>query len=212
MRNYSFLDNVISQIDSGLRALSGNYDESARKNPANDVDENDLSKNEKKHAARLMRINHVGEVCAQALYQGQALTARSKNVKEKMQHCAQEEVDHLAWCHDRLSELSSHTSYLNPVWYVGALTIGVAAGLAGDKWNLGFVEETENQVVKHLESHFEKLPEKDLKSLTIVKQMHEDEAKHANTAKRNGAAELPLFIKKLMQFSAKIMTTTAYYV
>ena len=181
-------------------------------NPAQKIKQTKLSDKERKHAAGLMRINHVGEVCAQALYQGQALTALSDKVKQKMQECALEEVDHLAWCDDRIHELNSHTSYLNPAWYLGSLTLGIAAGLAGDKWNLGFVEETENQVVKHLDSHFEKLPKNDKKSLAIIEQMRIDEAKHAKTAKQQGAAELPYIIRQFMQFSSKIMTTTAYHI
>ena len=205
------MDKVINQIESGLKILTDQYGSTLRANPAKNIEEAALSEKERKHVAGLMRVNHIGEICAQALYQGQALTARSKLIKQKMQHCAQEEIDHLAWCRDRLNELNTHTSYLNPLWYVGSFTLGIVAGLAGDQWNLGFVEETENQVVKHLNSHFEKLPKADKKSLAILEQMHKDESLHAKTAKQCGAAELPFIIKQFMRVSAKMMTTTGYY-
>ena len=153
-----------------------------------------------------MRVNHVGEVCAQALYQGQALTSRSEDVRLKMQEAATEEIDHLNWCYQRIEQLNSHTSYLNPLWYAGSFTLGVVAGLAGDKWSLGFLAETEKQVVKHLESHLERLPDQDLVSRAIVSQMAIDEAKHADMAEENGAEELPEAVKELMRATASIMT------
>jgi len=156
-----------------------------------------------------MRVNHVGEVCAQALYQGQALTSRSASVKNKMQEAANEEVDHLNWCYQRIEELNGHTSYMNPLWYIGAFSIGVGAGLAGDKWSLGFLAETEQQVVEHLESHLERLSEKDTISRAIVSQMIIDEAQHAQMAIDNGAAELPSVVKQLMRISAKVMTSVS---
>jgi len=157
-------------------------------------------------SASLMRVNHVGEVCAQALYQGQALTSRSVEVREKMNEAAEEEIDHLNWCFRRIEQLDSHTSYLNPIWYLGSFALGLGAGLAGDKWSLGFLAETERQVVEHLESHLDRLPEEDTVSRAIVAQMAEDEAKHAEMAMRNGAAELPEFIKRAMKATARIMT------
>jgi len=154
-----------------------------------------------------MRVNHVGEVCAQALYQGQALTSRSPAVRDKMNKAANEEIDHLNWCYQRIQELDSHTSHLNPFWYLGSFTLGVGAGLAGDKWSLGFLAETEKQVVEHLESHLARLPIEDTVSRAIVEQMAADEAQHAAMAMENGAAELPQSIKKLMKLTANLMTT-----
>jgi ubiquinone biosynthesis monooxygenase Coq7 len=163
-----------------------------------------------KHAAGLMRVNHVGEVCAQALYQSQKLVARNPEIQEMLDHSGQEEMDHLAWCETRLQELGSHTSYLNPLWYAGSFAIGLAAGLAGDKWSLGFVAETEKQVENHLESHLEKLPKEDQRSRAIVDQMRIDEIAHGQAAKNAGGANLPEPIQKIMQAMSKIMTTTAY--
>lgn len=184
MRSYSLLDKILIQADAVLK--------------------------EKKHSAGLMRVNHTGEVCAQALYKGQAMTARSETIREQMQHSAREEEDHLAWCQQRLNELNSHTSYLNPLWYGGSLALGVVAGLAGDKWSLGFVAETERQVTKHLEEHLEQLPADDLESRRIVTQMRIDEQKHAHIACEAGAAELPQPIKLGMRLMSKIMTTITY--
>ena len=157
-------------------------------------------------SASLMRVNHVGEVCAQALYQGQALTSRSAEVREKMNEAAEEEVDHLNWCYQRIEQLDSHTSYLNPIWYLGSFALGIGAGLAGDKWSLGFLAETERQVVEHLQSHLERLPEEDIISRAIVTQMAEDEAKHADMAVESGAAELPKVVKQAMKVTAGFMT------
>jgi ubiquinone biosynthesis monooxygenase Coq7 len=157
-----------------------------------------------------MRVNHVGEVCAQALYQSQKLVARNPEIREMLDHSAQEEMDHLAWCETRLQELGSHTSYLNPIWYAGSFAIGLAAGLAGDKWSLGFVAETEKQVENHLESHLEKLPKDDQRSRAIVDQMRIDEIIHGQAAKDAGGVNLPEPVQKIMQVISKIMTTTAY--
>ena len=159
-----------------------------------------------------MRVNHVGEICAQALYQGQAATAKADSVRQKMQRSAQEENDHLAWTQARVQELMTHTSYLNPVWYVGSLAIGAAAGLAGDRWSLGFLAETERQVVEHLNGHLARLPANDQKSRAIVEQMREDEGRHATVAIEAGAAELPLPVRKLMRLASKFMTSTAYWI
>jgi ubiquinone biosynthesis monooxygenase Coq7 len=159
-----------------------------------------------------MRVNHSGEVCAQALYQGQALTARLPVVRERMEQAALEENDHLAWCEQRLHELGSHKSYLNPAWYAGSFAIGALAGLIGDKWSLGFLAETERQVVRHLEGPLGSLPPDDLKSRAILEQMHTDEAQHATLAVESGGAALPPSIRGLMQSVSKVMTGTAYWV
>ncbi|AOE50858.1 2-polyprenyl-3-methyl-6-methoxy-1,4-benzoquinone monooxygenase [Kangiella sediminilitoris] len=212
MRQYSFFDRLCMVADSALKTTQGIYDAKPRPNPAQDIAEQDMTDEEKKHAASLMRINHTGEVCAQALYQGQALTAKLPDVRQEMEQAAQEEVDHLAWCSERIHEFHSHESYLNPFWYASSFAIGATAGLVGDKWSLGFVAETENQVCKHLESHLEKLPEQDYKSKAILSQMHVEELKHATTAIDNGAAELPKPIKFGMTIMSKVMTSTVYYV
>jgi ubiquinone biosynthesis monooxygenase Coq7 len=159
-----------------------------------------------------MRVNHSGEVAAQALYQAQGFTARSKSIQVSMQQSAIEEIDHLDWCQERLTELGSHTSFLNPLWYSGSFTIGALAGLLGDKWSLGFVVETENQVVAHLESHLQKLPVQDARSRAILEQMKIDEAHHASVAIESGAAELPEKVKKLMRLCSRVMTSTAYWI
>jgi len=165
---------------------------------------------EKQHVAGLMRVDHAGEVCAQALYQGQAFTAKLPDIRAKMEEAAEEEMDHLAWCQGRLNELNSHTSYLNPFWYGGSFILGALAGLAGDKWSLGFVAETERQVERHLEDHLGQLPLKDEKSRAILEQMKEDEAQHSTVAMEMGAATLPEPVQWLMGKMSKIMTTLAY--
>jgi len=199
------------QVDVGLRTV---FAEPAaqRPNPALAIEDASLSDDERRLSAGLMRINHVGEVCAQALYAGQALTGRSAKVREKMQEAAAEEVDHLAWCQDRLTSLGSHTSYLNPLWFAGSFTLGITAGLMGDRWSLGFVAETENQVVRHLESHLNKLPIQDAQSRAIVTQMRDDEAKHATVAQNAGATDLPTPVKFAMKSLSKVMTAIAYWV
>lgn len=209
-RKLSFVDKFLMHADLARKTLSVKPRDHVRENPAKDIDESELSPSEKKHAAGLMRVNHTGEVCAQALYQGQAMTARSTNTASKMQEAAHEELDHLAWCNQRLSELDSRSSYLDPLWYAGALSIGITAGLIGDKWSLGFLAETEQQVVEHLDSHLGKLPEGDSKSRAIVKKMSDDEAVHRDMANDAGAHVLPIVVKKLMKMSAKVMTTLSY--
>jgi len=203
-----FIDQLISSLDNGLRS-SFSKPNSKRNSPATDLNEDPIAEVPllQQRSASLMRVNHVGEVCAQALYQGQALTSRSPEVREKMEHAAEEEVDHLNWCYQRIEELNSHTSYLNPIWYAGSFTLGIVAGLAGDKWSLGFLAETERQVVEHLQSHLERLPQEDTMSRAVVTQMAIDEAKHADMAENSGAAELPEPIKQLMRLSARVMTT-----
>ena len=209
-RNLSPIDDFMMQVDTGLRTLFGKPCITERVNPAAAVEEGELSAQEKDLAGRLMRINHSGEVAAQGLYQGQALTAKLPEVKAKMERAAQEENDHLDWCEQRIHELGTHTSYLNPFWYAGSVAIGAAAGLAGDKWSLGFVAETEHQVVNHLSSHLNQISEQDHKSRAILTQMKEDEGQHATVAINAGGAALPSPIKKVMSFTSKIMTKTAY--
>jgi len=198
-------------FDQALRTVFGKPQVTERTPPDTDLQQSELSKEEARHVAGLMRINHAGEVCAQALYQGQALTAKLPNVREKMERAAQEENDHLAWCENRLKELGDHTSYLNPFWYGGSFAIGALAGLAGDKWSLGFVVETERQVVKHLDSHLQQIPAQDEKSRAILEQMKIDEGHHATVALQAGGAELPTPVKKLMQTTSKLMTRTTYW-
>lgn len=204
------IDRLILEFDTALRSVVGGA-HAHRPTPGSDFGGNSgLDAVERKHAAGLMRVNHVGEVCAQALYQSQKLVARNPEIQEMLDHSGQEEMDHLAWCETRLQELGSHTSYLNPLWYAGSFVIGLAAGLAGDKWSLGFVAETEKQVENHLESHLEKLPKEDQRSRAIVDQMRIDEIAHGQAAKNAGGANLPEPIQKIMQAMSKIMTTTAY--
>ena len=210
-RHYSPLDHLLMQLDVGLRTVFGKPQVTERSDPADDVTETDLSDSERDLAARLMRINHAGEVAAQGLYQGQALTAKLPHVRDKMERAALEENDHLAWCEKRTRELGSHTSFLNPVWYAGSLAIGALAGVAGDKWSLGFVAETEHQVVRHLDDHLARLPEHDEKSRAILQQMMVDEGQHATHALAAGGAELPAPIKTVMGLTSKIMTRTAYW-
>ena len=209
-RRFSPLDNIIMNIDQGVRTVFGKPDVTERGNPADLATENEMSDTEKKLSIGLMRVNHSGEVAAQALYQGQALTARNTETKEQMQRSAQEEFDHLDWCEKRINDLGGHTSYLNPLWYAGSLTIGAMAGAIGDKWSLGFVVETEKQVGKHLEEHLEKLPRNDDKSRAVLEQMDIDEAEHAVKAQDAGAADLPPPVKTLMKLTSKAMTKTAY--
>lgn len=206
------VDKFIVNFDHAIKTLFGKPPQTDRPNPSDKKNEQAMSDNEKKHAAALMRINHSGEVAAQGLYQGQALTARLPQVRAQMEQSAIEENDHLIWCEKRCQELHSHTSYLGPFWYLGSFSIGAVAGLAGDKWSLGFVAETEKQVVKHIDSHLQKLPKQDGKSQAILAQMREDELHHATIAKHAGGAELPEAIKQAMTLTSKIMTKTAYYI
>jgi len=212
MRNYSFFDNFVLNLDNFLQTVAGNTKLQTRPNPAANIIEEKLSEAERSYAAGLMRINHVGEVCAQALYQGQALTSRSPEIRSKLEQAAHEEQDHLAWCQQRLHELDSRPSYLNPIWYIGSLAMGVMAGLAGDKVNLGFLAETERQVEQHLTDHLQKLPKIDYKSRIILEQMRIDENQHARTAEQAGAIELFFPIKFAMRCFSKVMTTTAYWI
>ncbi len=203
------LEKLIPQVDVVLRTLLAPATTS-RPYPDAGLEEGELSATEKQHALGLMRVNHVGEVCAQALYQGQAITARDQTNREALQHAAYEEVEHLAWTEKRVKELGGRTSLLNPVWYAGSLAIGLGAGLLGDKWNLGFLEETEKQVTAHLEEHLQGLPEQDVKSRAVVAQMRLDEMQHAEMAHDFGAAPLPLPVKEMMKLTSKIMTSISY--
>ena len=203
------LDKWIVEFDKGLRTLFASA-QSLRPHPDAGLEEAELAAADKKHALGLMRVNHCGEVCAQALYQGQALTARTPQAREALRQAAQEEVEHLAWTERRIRELGGRPSVFNPLWYTGSLAIGVAAGVLGDKWNLGFLEETEQQVGAHLGSHLALLPEGDVKSRAIVEQMRDDELKHADMAHDLGAAELPAALKSAMKLSAKLMTGASY--
>jgi len=209
-RNYSKIDRLISSLDEALRVSTGEAPAPQRENPAGRIAPADLNEDDRRHVAGLMRINHTGEICAQALYAGQAATARDDATREAMQQAADEEIDHLAWCEDRLKELDSQPSILNPFWYAGSFAIGAFAGIAGDEWSLGFVKETENQVEAHLKDHLEKLPEGDARSQAILDQMKVDEARHADMADEAGARELPSPIRRAMALTAGIMKTFAY--
>jgi 3-demethoxyubiquinol 3-hydroxylase len=211
-RQYSLLDRLIGNADQALRTLVPGAAQAYRGNPASQREEQELNDSERRHAAGLMRINHTGEVCAQALYQGQALTARLPEVRDAMDEAAREEVDHLVWCEERLKELDSRTSLLNPLFYGLSLGIGAAAGKISDKVSLGFVAATEDQVCKHLTSHLGSLPLQDDKSKAILLQMLEDEARHATTALKAGGYKFPLPIKLAMSTLSKVMTTAAYRV
>lgn len=204
-------DALILQFDRALRTVFAPA-VSRRPHPDDGLPEAGLDDTQRRHAAGLMRVNHSGEVCAQALYQGQALTARNPEAARALRQASDEETEHLAWCERRLTELGSHKSYLNPLWYAGSFAIGVAAGALGDRWNLGFLAETERQVEGHLEGHLHRLPEQDVKSRAIVEQMKADEIRHAETAIALGGAELPLPVKLAMKLSSKVMTQAAYWV
>jgi ubiquinone biosynthesis monooxygenase Coq7 len=218
--NYSVADQVIREFDIALRSVFGGAN-SHRSNPADQLNkakgnkqvltsEAVMSTQEQAHAAGLMRVNHVGEVCAQALYQAQKLVARDPQTKELLSRAASEEMDHMAWCEERLKELNSHPSFLNPIWYGASFAMGLLAGLSGDKWSLGFLAETEKQVEKHLESHLEKLPQADDRSRAIVEQMRQDEIEHGSAAIQAGGEVLPQSIQTLMSQISRLMTTTAY--
>ncbi len=209
-RTYTAIDRLIISFDSALRTATGNAKAASRENPAVSIPEVVMDEENRQHAAGLMRVNHAGEVCAQALYAGQAATARNPQVQAEMQKAADEEIDHLSWCRDRLNELDSQPSLLDPLWYAGSFAIGAVAGLAGDGWSLGFLKETENQVEAHLEGHIEKLPPEDARSRAILDQMKIDEAKHARMAEDSGAYDLPRPVRRLMKLTAGAMKAIAY--
>lgn len=211
-RHYSARDQFCLGVDQVIRTLFGQATTTEREYPANALPESSLTDAQRKYSAQLMRVNHAGEVCAQALYQGQGCVSKRLDVKEKMRHAMLEEGDHLAWCHTRLLELGSHASYLNPLWYAGSFVLGVTAGLMGDKWSLGFLAETETQVVKHLEHHLALLPAEDKKSSVVLEQMREDEALHRQDAIDTGAAELPAWVKSLMRAMSNVMVGVTRYI
>ncbi|HEY3430911.1 MAG TPA: 2-polyprenyl-3-methyl-6-methoxy-1,4-benzoquinone monooxygenase [Rhodocyclaceae bacterium] len=204
------MDRVIVEFDKALRAVFAAAP-TTRMRPGEHLPEADLSESEKRHAAALMRINHCGEICAQALYQGQALTSRNPETRATMEHAAWQETEHLNWTEKRIEELGGRKSVLNPFWYASSLAIGVTAGILGDDWNLGFLAETERQVEGHLDSHLSSLPAQDVRSREVVSRMKDDEIAHAETAIALGARELPLPVKLAMRAMSKVMTGTAYH-
>jgi ubiquinone biosynthesis monooxygenase Coq7 len=210
-RDYTPVDLLLMRIHQALSGVAPPPAEGARPNPAAGLPQPELDDAARRHAAGLMRVNHAGEVAAQALYQGHALAARSDAVREQLLEAAAEERSHLAWCEDRLRELHSAPSRLDPLWYAGSFAIGALAGLAGDRWILGFVEETEKQVSEHLRGHLEKLPEEDTRSRTIVAAMRADEERHGQQAADAGARPLPRPVQDLMRAVARVMTRSAYW-
>jgi ubiquinone biosynthesis monooxygenase Coq7 len=211
-RRFTLTDNMCLAVDQTLRTLFGTAKTSGRAYPAKHLPHEHLDLQPQKHSAGLMRVNHTGEVCAQALYHAQGLVSRTPALKLSMQQAAIEEGDHLAWCQQRLNELHSQPSYLNPLWYAGSFGLGLAAGVLGDKWSLGFVAETERQVVEHLAQHRQLLPATDLKSQKILAQMQQDEAEHQHAAIAAGARILPPIIQTVMRFMSKVMVKVTYWI
>ncbi|HBC58461.1 MAG TPA: demethoxyubiquinone hydroxylase family protein [Gammaproteobacteria bacterium] len=209
-RKYKSTDRFIIALDQGLRTLYGKPESTGRESPAQDIPESVQAKNDQRRVAGLMRVNHAGEIAAQALYYGQALTTENEHTRAALLNAAREEGDHLEWCQQRLSELNSHISYLGPIWYLGSLTIGAMAGARGDAFSLGFVAETEHQVSTHLSNHLQRLPQEDSRSRQILLQMREDEEGHANQALESGGKRLPWIVRRTMKMTAKVMTTLAY--
>jgi ubiquinone biosynthesis monooxygenase Coq7 len=206
------IDKFIGHFDRALRTAAGSVGSTNRVSPSKNISKTSLNSTQKRHSAGLMRVNHTGEVCAQALYHGQALTAKSSIVRDAMKKAAQEEADHLSWCEGRLKELDSRVSYLNPIWYASSFVMGASTGLLGDKINLGFVAAVEDGVCKHLDDHLTKLPETDEKSKAILLQMKHDEEEHMMTALKSGGQEFSDPIKKAMNFVSKIMTKSTYWI
>jgi len=211
MQQLTPLDHLIINFDHGLRTLFGQPLNTARPNPAQFIPEAELSETEKLMSTRLMRVNHAGEVSTQALYQGQALTANTAVVHDNLKQSALEENDHLMWCQNRISELNGHVSFFNPLWYASSFTLGAVTGLAGDKWSLGLVTEMEQQVVKHLDKHLQRLPAPDQKSRAILEQVKEDEMYHASVAIKSGGIPLPKPARGFVTQMAKVMTKTAFW-
>lgn len=209
-RQLSILDQFITQIDHGLRTVLADAPAPERVSPASDQQDIELSSKDRDHAIGLMRVNHTGEVCAQALYQGQALTAKLPGVREQMREAAVEEVDHLAWCEDRIKDLGGRTSLLNPLFYAASFGIGAGAGLISDKLSLGFVAATEDQVCSHLKTHLDQLPQDDLKSRAVVQEMLADEERHAQAALDAGGYKFPSPVKKVMTLISAVMTKGSY--
>ena len=213
MRNFSMLENLINGFDNALRTVFVPENRASdRPTPGREIPDIEMQGQDRRNVIGLVRVNHSGEVCAQALYQGQALTAKLENTREKMRMAQNEEIDHLAWCEKRLQELGGKVSALNPIWYMGSFIIGATAGILGDGISLGFVAETERQVVKHLQKHLAKIPENDMKTREILLQMEEDEAQHAQMAETSGANKLPYMVQKLMSISSKFLTIGSYYI
>lgn len=212
-RRLTPLDRFLSEVEHALRtSVASSAHAAQRPNPAAAIKDAALTEEQRVEAGRLMRVNHAGEIAAQALYQGQAFMARDSAVRAAMDQSAAEEVDHLAWCEQRLQELSTPASKLDPLWYLGSFAIGALAGLMGDKESLGFVGETERQVVEHLTGHLERLPQEDQKSRAILEQMREDEAQHSHKAERAGGQPLPTPVRLFMRLTSKVMTETAYWI
>ena len=209
-RRLSLLDKLITEADSVMRTITNRGNQAERTSPSQGHSDTELSESERAHVAGLMRVNHTGEVCAQALYQGQALTAKLPTVREEMQQAAAEEIDHLVWCEERLQELDSHTSYLNPAWYGMSFALGAIAGAIGDKVSLGFVAATEERVCNHLKDHLKQLPEEDRKSQLILQQMLADEQRHGENALAAGGTDFPRPVKNAMSAVSQVMTRTSY--
>jgi ubiquinone biosynthesis monooxygenase Coq7 len=212
LRKLSSLDRIIIECDKAIKTVIGTPETTERILPDSELAENELTAAEQRESSRLMRVNHAGEVSAQALYQGQALTANLPEVRLAMEHAALEENDHLVWCQQRIHYFGSHTSVFNPLWYAGSFAIGAVAGKIGDKWSLGFVAETEKQVVKHLDEHLSVISEQDVKSRSILEQMKRDELHHGTTAMEAGGAELPELVKTVMGLMSKVMTKSSYWI
>ena len=211
-RDIDRLDRLIIAFDRVLRGAARTNPGSAPEDPAGDIADDALDEGERRHSAGLMRVNHAGEVAAQALYRGQSLVARDRRTRETMEQAAREENDHLVWCRTRLEELGSAPSLLDPLWYAGSLAIGAAAGLSGDRWSLGFVVETERQVVEHLDDHLSRLPDGDRRSRALLRRMQADEQDHATRAHAAGGAPLPPAVRRAMRAASKVMTRTAYWI
>ena len=209
MRKLNLIDKLLLDVDRGLRTLTNSI-QAERNSPADEHQEAKLDEQQRKHIAGLMRVNHTGEVCAQALYQGQALTAKLATVKTEMQQAAREEEDHLVWCEQRLQQLGSHTSLLNPLWYGSSFLLGAAAGAIGDKWSLGFVVATEERVCEHLQAHLEEIPKQDEKSRAVLEQMLIDEKAHGDKALEAGGVDFPKPVKEFMTVTSKLMTKSSY--
>lgn len=210
-RTLTLVDRTVVALDRALRTLSTTV-QAQRPSPADEHAEAELDDRQRRHVAALMRVNHAGEVAAQALYQGQAASARLDEVRAAMERAAAEENDHLAWCERRIRELGGRTSLLNPAWYAGSFAIGALAGLAGDDWSLGFIGETERQVIRHLDGHLDRLPADDARSRALLRQMKTDEAQHGTAAIAAGGRELPPPVRALMELASRVMTKTAYWV
>lgn len=211
-RCLSWLDSILIEADHALKTVANAHQPAQRPCPANKEQSPLMTDSQQAVSRGYMRVNHTGEICAQALYRGQALTARQPALRQHLLSAAQEEADHLSWCQQRLSELNTHASYLNPFWYMASFKLGVVSGLLGDKWSLGFVVETEKQVEAHLAYHLDRLPAEDTKSRAIVEQMKIDEREHADSALSAGGGELPKAIRFLMKCQSKVMTSLAYYI